>query len=63
MRGYARKSVYALCGAGVIKMNTTVDVVTTLGMLPWMTVWSGKLGASLWARAAGILPFPDGGAG
>jgi hypothetical protein len=57
-RKYLKKGVYALCGAGTIKMNVSVDIITTLGLLPWMTAWSGKLGAALWARAAGLIPFP-----
>jgi hypothetical protein len=57
-RKYLGKAAYALAGAGTIKLNVSVDIITTLGLLPWVTAWSGKLGAALWGRAAGLIPFP-----
>jgi hypothetical protein len=57
-RKYANKCAYLLAGAGTIKLNVSVDAITTLGLLPWMTAWSGKLGAGIWAKGAGLIPFP-----
>jgi hypothetical protein len=46
-RNVLRRTAFVFAGGGVIKINFSVDALTTWGLSPWMTALSGKLGEKL----------------
>lgn len=44
---FVKKATYAIAGCGLITFNGSVDIITTFGLAPWMTVFSGALGGGI----------------
>jgi len=48
--GIVKKATYVLGGGGLITFNGSVDIITTFGLAPWMTVLSGAVGGGIMTR-------------
>ncbi|MHB1142263.1 MAG: hypothetical protein ACYC1T_10980 [Sulfuricaulis sp.] len=44
-RDIGKRSALVLVGGSIIKINASIDAITTYGLAPWMTAKSGKLGS------------------